>query len=167
MGYAQRQGLNFAVAVDHAAALLQGRAEPLPTGGARGDDLAAISPAMPSEAEQQRLAGTTALDRALAQAAQRADSLDDYWERFRTTCYQGDIAGGFERGWYALYETRAMRGVVAPGCEDAFDTARRTAQQIADAVIAAEEAARRAGVYPGVRRDARRKHRLDYAGWDR
>ena len=33
--------------------------------------------------------------------------------------------------------------------------------------IAAEEAARQADIYPGVRRDLRRKYRLDYAGWDR
>ena len=27
--------------------------------------------------------------------------------------------------------------------------------------------ARRAGVYPGARRDARRTYKLDYPGWDR
>ena len=27
--------------------------------------------------------------------------------------------------------------------------------------------ARRAGIYPGVRRDTRRKYRLDYPGFDR
>ena len=32
---------------------------------------------------------------------------------------------------------------------------------------AAQEAARRADVYPGTRRDLMRLHRLDYAGWDR
>ena len=32
---------------------------------------------------------------------------------------------------------------------------------------AADEAARRADVYPGTRRDLRQRYRLDYAGWDR
>jgi hypothetical protein len=33
--------------------------------------------------------------------------------------------------------------------------------------VSAEEAARRADVYPGARRDILRKYRLDYAGWQR
>jgi S1-C subfamily serine protease len=168
MGYADRQGLNFAVAVDHAAALLQGRPEPMPLPSIPSSTHPAPpSPAMPTEAEQQRSNGTAALERTLAQAAARADALDDYWRQFRSRCYEGEIAGGFGREWFALFEPRAMRGLVAPGCEDALETARRHAAQIAEAVAAAEEAARRDGVYPGVRRDARRKYRLDYAGWDR
>ena len=31
--------------------------------------------------------------------------------------------------------------------------------------MAADEAARKADVYPGIRRDVLKKYRLDYAGW--
>jgi hypothetical protein len=34
-------------------------------------------------------------------------------------------------------------------------------------VADAEEAARQADVYPGTRRDLRRRYHLDYPGWDR
>ena len=60
-----------------------------------------------------------------------------------------------------------MQGTVAPGCESSFAEAQRVAAALGQVVPGAEEAARTAGVFPGVRRDARRKHHLDYAGWDR
>jgi hypothetical protein len=43
----------------------------------------------------------------------------------------------------------------------------RTPDTVRDAVLKAEEAVRQAGVYPGVRREAKRVHRLDYPGWER
>jgi hypothetical protein len=44
---------------------------------------------------------------------------------------------------------------------------KRRAADINNEMIALEEAARQADVYPGPRRDARRKYRLNYLGWDR
>ena len=60
-----------------------------------------------------------------------------------------------------------MQGSVAHGCESAFTDAQQQANVVRDGVVAAEEAARRADVYPGMRRDVLRKHKLDYAGWQR
>jgi hypothetical protein len=60
-----------------------------------------------------------------------------------------------------------MQGAVAQGCGSSFDEVQRLAGDIRDQVIAAEEAARTANVFPGVRRDLRRKYHLDYPGWDR
>jgi hypothetical protein len=60
-----------------------------------------------------------------------------------------------------------MQGAVAPGCGATFADVRKRATDLRDAVIAADEAARRAGIYPGVRRDTRRKYRLDHPGFDR
>jgi hypothetical protein len=55
-----------------------------------------------------------------------------------------------------------MKGVVAPGCVAYFDELRRVADELRQAAIAADEAARRGDVYPGARREILRKFRLDY-----
>ena len=74
----------------------------------------------------------------------------------------GRIAGTFDRQWFALWDTRAMQGVVSSNCGPYFDDFRRRANDIRQAVVGIDEAARRADVYPGTRRDVLRKHRLDY-----
>jgi S1-C subfamily serine protease len=168
MGYTERQGLSFAVAIDHAQAVLGGR--PLsftaPT-GVSGGDMQALSPAIPSSRDQGRAAGEKALSDSLAELARHADALDDYWQRFRRSCYLGRVTGSFEREWFAVFQPRALPGQVAAGCGAAFEEIKRQASDIRDAVLSGDETARQADVYPGIRRAARHKHRLDYAGWDR
>jgi S1-C subfamily serine protease len=168
MGYSGRQGLNFAVAADHARALLEGRPpSPTPSSG-RNNDMVTLSPAVPSESEQTRAAGVKALEQTLAQLARLARDLDDYWAQFRRACYEGQVAAaGLDHEWFALFDDRAMRGAVSPGCGAAFADVRQRAAAVRDAVTSADEAARQAGVYPGVRREIRRKYRLDYPGWER
>ena len=168
MGYSGRQGLNFAVAAEHAKALLEGRSVPVAAPANRGDDLRTLSPTVPSEAEQVRTAGAQALEQALGQLARQGQVMDDYWARFRKACYEGRVvAAGLDHEWFALFDDRAMQGAVAQGCGPTFADVRKRATDLRDAVIAADEAARRAGIYPGVRRDTRRKYRLDYPGFDR
>ena len=77
------------------------------------------------------------------------------------------MVGSLDRPWFALFDARAMQGSVASDCSTAFDDARQRAETIRGEVRALDERARQADVYPGVRRDARRRYRLDYAGWDR
>jgi len=168
MGYSGRQGLNFAVAAEHAKALLEGRPVPVAAPVNRGDDLRALSPTVPSAAEQVRTAGAQVLEQALTQLARQSQVMDDYWARFRKACYEGRVvSAGLDHEWFALFDDRAMQGAVAPGCGATFADVRKRATDLRDAVIAADEAARRAGIYPGVRRDTRRKYRLDYPGFDR
>ena len=107
------------------------------------------------------------MEQTLAQLARRADGLDERWRQFKPRCYEGPVAGTFERQWFAFWEPRAMQGAVSPGCGASFGDIRHAADDIRRQVIAAEEAARQADVYPGTRRDLRRRYRLDYAGWDR
>jgi hypothetical protein len=108
-----------------------------------------------------------AYEQALAQLARRADTLDNAFRNFRTSCYEGRVNTNFDRQWFALFEDRALQGAVSPGCGGWFNDVRREANDIRTAVVAAEEDARRADVYPGFRRETRRKFRLDYPGWDR
>lgn len=164
-GYSGSDGLSFAVAIDHARAVLGGRT--VPTVVIKPSPSQPLSPASASPTDQRRQDGAKAFEQTLAQLAGRADALEDQWRTFRSTCYEGRVAGSFDREWFALWDQRAMQGAVSPGCSAFFDRIRQTAFAIRDGVAAAEETARRADVYPGTRRDALRHHRLDYSGWNK
>jgi len=163
-GYVGNDGLAFAVAVDHARAVLAGRGDPsgAPTGST---EYQALSPAVASPADQRRLDATRAYEQAIGQLARRADELDGQWKSVIAQCYQGRIVGAFDRPWFALWDPRAMQGVVVSSCVSYFDDVRRRATDIQKAVTAADEAARAADIYPGTRRDVLRRYRLDY--WTR
>jgi len=118
-----------------------------------------------SPTDQRRNEGTKVFEETLAQLGRRADALDDQWRNFKSSCYEGRIAGAFDREWFALWDPRAMQGTVSRSCGAYFGQIRQVAFTIRDAVNAADEAARRADVYPGARRDALHHYRLDYAGW--
>jgi hypothetical protein len=166
-GYNGRNGLSFAVAIDHARAVLDGRTASAPSAAGASSPYQALSPAVASPTDQRRTDAATVFEKTLAQLARRADALDDQWRNFRSTCYNGGVAGSFDREWFALWDQSAMRGAVSPGCGPYFGQIRQTAFAIRDGVAAAEEAARQADVYPGTRRDVLRHHRLDYSGWGR
>jgi hypothetical protein len=55
----------------------------------------------------------------------------------------------------------------AYNCEQFLDTLRTNADRIKAEVDKVTDVARRKNVYPGVMRDMRRRHRLDWPGWDR
>jgi S1-C subfamily serine protease len=167
MGFAERQGLNFAVAVDHARALLEGRRPPLAPAAAPTAAMRSLSPSIASDTEHARSEGARQYEEAMRELARRADVLEGSWRQFRSNCYEGRIAGTFDREWFAVFDPRAMQGQVPQGCSSWFADFQRAAGDVRDGVIAAEEAARRADVFPGVRRDVRRRHRLDYPGWER
>jgi S1-C subfamily serine protease len=165
-GYVGSDGLAFAVAIDHARAVLAGRGDPsgAPTGST---EYQALSPAVAAPSDQRRLDATRAYEEAIGQLARRADDLDGQWKSFVAQCYQGRIVGTFDRPWFALWDSRAMLGAVASSCTPYFDDLRRRATDIQHAVTAVDEVARAADIYPGTRRDVLRKFRLDYAGWSR
>jgi S1-C subfamily serine protease len=170
MGFTERQGLNFAVAIDHARALLEGR--PALAGTASTAPAAAamrgLSPTIPSETDQTRAQGARMYEQAIVQLARRADTLENAWRQYGASCYKGrSVTAGLDRAWFAVLNDRLTDDVVAPGCDRWFADFRRQAAEVAAGVIEAEELARQADVYPGMRRDARRRYRLDFPGWER
>jgi S1-C subfamily serine protease len=162
MGFTERQGLSFAVAADHAQALLAGRAlpatEPL---AAAGGNFEMLSPAQMSEHDATRLEGQKQFDSSMQQFARAADALDSYWHQFRASCYGGGISGSYDREWLAVLNPRSLQGAIAPGCDSAFAHVIEQAAAIRDGVVTADERARRADVFPGVRRQLRDKYRLN------
>ena len=165
---ADAQGLSFAIAIEHAQALIAGKrstdqkSTPLST---LNQALSGRAATPPTDAGRDR--GAKAYEEAVAAQALRADALDERWRAFKRICYQGSIADVRGREWFALWDPKAMQGTVPPGCTSAFGDIRRAADDIRDSVVAAGEAARRADVYPGIRRDVLQRYRLNYAGWDR
>ena len=166
-GYTGRNGLSFAVAIEHARAVLDGRTSaPTPVSATRSE-YQALTPAVASPTDQARTDAAKTYEQAIAKLARTADALDNRWRSFKGVCYQGAITGRFEREWYAFFEPNTMTGAVPPGCNASFEDIRSNAEQVRDGILAADEAARHADVYPGTRRDILRRFRLDYAGWTR
>ncbi|HEY7170324.1 MAG TPA: trypsin-like peptidase domain-containing protein [Vicinamibacterales bacterium] len=161
MGFTERQGLSFAVAIDHAQALLAGRSPTAtPSAGSTATDFEVLSPAQMSDHDQERVEGQKQFETAMMQLARAADSLDDYWRQFRSSCYSGGVSGAYDREWLATLNPHGLQGPVATGCEGAFDRVKQEAMAIRNGVIAADERARRADVFPGVRRQLREKYRF-------
>ena len=163
IGSSAAQGLSFGVAIEHAQSLLAGR-RPVGTGTPAASLTQAMSGRPGTAASDTiREEGARTYEQAIAALARTADTLDEYWRKFKSACYEGRVAGGsFDREWFALWDPRAMQGAVSPGCEQSFANARGAAQDIRAGVLTAQEAARRAGVYPGTLRDVRRRNRLEF-----
>jgi hypothetical protein len=166
-GYSGRDGLSFAIAIDHARALIEGRLSAPSTAGGAPSPYTQIAPAVPSQTDQRRAGAERAYQQALEGLSRRASSMDDRWRSFKAGCYSGSVAGTFDREWFAIWDPKALPGAVSPNCEALWADVRRTAQAIRDEVRAANEAARQADILPGTRRDLLRRYKLDSAAWDR
>jgi S1-C subfamily serine protease len=160
------QGLAFAVAIDHATALLAGRPAAVSSTPLLQSLNRAVEP--PSGAGDLRERGTQAYQATLEAVANRADSVDSFWSRYAPSCVSQALPVG-DRPWFAVWEPNAVRISQASGydCADFLRQVRGSADGIRTALAEAGEAARRQGVYPGVMRNLRRQHRLEWRGWDR
>jgi len=160
------QGLAFAVAIDHATALLNGQG----TGAASQTPLTALTQAMggPSGGDDLRARGEQAYAQALEWAAQNSQQLDAYWEKYAQTCVTSAARTG-DRAWFAVFEPNGVRinPTASIDCKSWLDTVQTNAATLKGTIDQAAELARRGGVYPGVLRDLRRRHRMDWSGWER
>lgn len=167
MGYTKQQGITFAVAIDHAQSIMEGRVRPAAAAAAPAWEAGrALSPALPpargpsEDGARVFAAGVQALARA-------ADQFDGEWTRFRQACYTAPIGGVFDREWFALFSSSAMPAPIARNCDAYVTNVRNNADRFRNEMRKVSEAARRAGVLPGVVRDTLRTHRLQFDGWDR
>jgi len=160
------QGIGFAVAIDHATPLLNGQG----ASAAAQTPLTALSQAMgaPGEGDALRAKGEQTYTQALAWAAQNSQQLDDYWDRYASSCVTSAARSG-DRPWFAVFEPNGVSLNMAAtiNCQSWLDTIRTNATPIKTTLDQAAEIGRRSGVYPGVMRDLRRRYRLDWRGWER
>jgi S1-C subfamily serine protease len=162
----EAESIGFAVAADHAMALVKGeRQAAVPGAGiASTPDLA---PGGSSDADDARDSGARDFDLSMQAAAKRAAEVDAYWSRFKSDCSPRLAAPAGDREWFGIWEERAT--VVAPGGDCAAWLAElvKAASAFRTGMVAADEAARQAQVFPGVRREIRKKYRVDWTGWER
>ena len=169
MGYRDQQGLNFAVAIDHARAILDGRLAGSRSAPLAMNEVKALMPAAGSEAERALEEGQRAFLAATANLSRVADTLDGEWRRFRQSCYTSAIPGSFSHEWFVMLTPRAITTAQVPAgsCATFVTEFQKEARRAAAEMRTALEQARRAGVLPGVMRDALRSNRLEFDGWDR
>jgi S1-C subfamily serine protease len=159
------QGLAFAVAIDHATDLLNGQVS-----SAAQTPLSALTKAMggPSDSDQTRARGEQSYAQVLEWADRNGAQLDSYWDKYAGSCVSSSSRSG-DRPWFAVFEVNGVRlnPMSSLNCESWLDTLQSSAAPIRAEIEKAGEAARRSGVYPGVLRELRRRHRMNWPGWDR
>jgi S1-C subfamily serine protease len=163
IGGAKGEGLAFAVAIDHASQLLSGQRT-----AAMATPLQGLNRIMTgaTASEDLRGQGTAAYQTAVERAARRGDQIDELWERAARSCV-ARVARAGDREWFAIYEANGLHIQLSSGinCEAWLATVRNNADIVRGEMTRASEAARRQGVYPGVMRDIRRQHQMEWQGW--
>jgi S1-C subfamily serine protease len=166
-GYKGQQGLNFAVSIDHARDILEGRQANLGSGQA---GLANIQPMVPggasSESDRRQQLGEQEFTQRIASAEEAAGTLDQYWQRFRSTCYKSPVRGTYDREWFAVF-AGAIPGDAAAGCVDYYQSMTTEMNKFRDYMRQTVQGARRANLLPGTIRDTLRSNRLSSDAWDR
>jgi hypothetical protein len=161
------ESLAFAVAIDHAAQLLNGQGSLTAQ-----TPLAGLNQMMggraASERDQQRERGEQTYAKTLEWASRNADQLDSSWQQYAKSCVASSSRAG-DRAWFAVFEPNGIRltGYSANDCGGWLNAVRSNAEAIKSEVDKAAEVARHSGVYPGVMRDLRRRHRMEWSGWER
>jgi hypothetical protein len=168
MGFRGSQGLNFAVAIDHAQALMEGRSPQLAFVPPSSNDgmKSLMQGANSSEADRVREEGTRRYAAQLAALAHASDQMESAFANFLAYDWDGKVVGTFDRNFYALWEKGALQGSPVKGQEGRVAALRQAADQLRSQFRDAEEQARRADVFPGTRRELQQHYRLDYRGWD-
>jgi S1-C subfamily serine protease len=157
--FTKAEQLGFAVAIEHALPILEGRAEPASPSQGLARALGAPEDARKSELELTRERAERAFNVPLQRAATLSRRLTAGFEEYAAAC------GGPKAGWLATFGAPpdwAQRANAAnAGCASYWREMAALAGTIRTSVLEIEEQARRAGVYPGVMRDLFAKHGLE------
>jgi S1-C subfamily serine protease len=161
------ESLGFAVAIAHAVPLIEGRAVPTGLGTTEAPSLHTGLAGGSSETDTARRTGAMRFEQTLQQAAQRADQIDAQFKRFTSNCLMTATAHDGQREWFVLRDQAPSLRTPDLWCTSFAADLQGYARQFDTLMSEASEQARRAGVYPGTLREARRKYRLDWTGWER
>ncbi|HJV22827.1 MAG TPA: trypsin-like peptidase domain-containing protein [Holophagaceae bacterium] len=164
------QGLNFAVAVDHARALLDGRSPVLPNvklDARESDNRRLPTPSTATESDRQRDQAAQVYEARIAAISRAAHQLEVNLQRFLASYFEGRVNGSFDRPLFALAERNAYQGTFVRGTEGRLDDYRRNLDQLRELLQAAEDDARMADVYPGTRREIKARYDMDHRFWER
>jgi hypothetical protein len=162
------ESLGFAVAADHARALLAGKTwEPL-AAPAQAQQSQQLAPAFGarSSSDIAREEGTKRYSQIVEAVARQGVQLDTYWSRIKANCTVR-VAPGYDREWFGLWDGRTMLNTPDPSCVSAVRELEDMAAQLRTAMATAQEEARRSSALPGELREIRRRARMDWPGFDR
>jgi len=160
------QSLGFAIAINHAQALISGRPDAAVSSPSAAPRLS--MPTGPSDSDAQRMSGEADYERNVASIAGHADELDRAWQNFERNCLVNAFnSGDAQRAWFAVRDQKPTFKTVDVWCMNNLDDLANNVREVGRVMGLTSEQARRSGVYPGVLRDVRRKYRMDWSGWDR
>jgi hypothetical protein len=160
------QSLGFAVAINHAQALISSRPDSVVGSAPRTGGLPSV--ALPSQSDAQRNAGEAEYERQMQTFARAADQLDGSWKNFQKNCYLNPFSSGdAQREWFAVRDQQPTFKAADVWCGGYLQDLQNRVADYGRAMAQSGEQARRAGVYPGAMRDIRRRYRVDWTGWDR
>jgi S1-C subfamily serine protease len=171
--FASAESLGFAISIDHAKRLIRGETSvALPDSNTPGQDstlAAAFNPPATSDTERARERGIEQFTTAVRTFARQADEIDTWWRRYRSGCAgKGSGGAGNGRDWFGVWaDPVVLSNESVAECRALLGEVINLSARISAGMQQAGENARRAGVYPGTARDIRRKHAMDWPGWDR
>jgi S1-C subfamily serine protease len=159
--FTSAEQLGFAVAIDHALPVLEGRPAPASPGQSFARALGAPEADRKTELELTQERAARAFDLPLQRAASQSQRLKTAFDRYASSC----AGAGVKDGWLATFgppPNWAQRANdTIPGCGPYWQDMAALAGAIRASVSDIEEQARRAGVFPGVMRDLFAKHGLE------
>ena len=160
-GYRNQQGLNFAVAIDHARDILEGRETNL---GSGAPALGAIETAVAgrTESDRRQQQGAQLFTQKIAAAEEAAGLLDEAWKRFRASCYKSPMLPRYDREWFAVFAPGGIPGDAAAGCVNYYQDMHGEMVKFRTFMRTTLDEARRANVLPGTIRDTLRSKRLNF-----
>ena len=161
LGYREREGLNFAVSIDHARDILSGRETNL---GIGQSTLGRIESSVPgqSESDRRQQQGEQAFMQRVASAEDAAAQIDHAWKRFRSLCYKSPIRGSYDREWFSVFVPGGIPGDAAAGCIDYYQNMLGEMNKFRDYMRTTVQDARRANVLPGTVRSTLSSKRLSF-----
>jgi hypothetical protein len=171
--FASAESLGFAISIDHAKRLIRGETlVARPDSGSRDKDstlAASFNQPATSDTEGARERGIEQFTTAVRTFARQADEIDTWWRRYRSGCAgKGSGGAGNGRDWFGVWaDPVVMNNESVAECRALLGEVINLSARISAGMQQAGENARRAGVYPGTARDIRRKHAMDWPGWDR
>lgn len=170
---ASAESLGFAIGIDHAKALMQGQSsvafQRATTPATFDAGEATLQPPTKSETDLMRERGTERFEASVRTLAKLADDIDALWRRYRAGCAgQSTYAAISGRDWFGIWtDAVVVDNRSLPECRSQWSDLVSLAVRVSAGMQAAEEDARLAAVYPGTRRDIRKRYGMDWSGWDR
>jgi S1-C subfamily serine protease len=161
------ESIGFAVSVGHAVPFIDGRTVSTGLGTSEAPSLQSALSGGTGAVDATRRDAEAQYERAMQIAAQRADQVDAQWRRLISNCALTSRSSDADREWFALRDQSASFKTPDAWCVSYANDLKNYVRQFSAFMAQASEDARRAGVYPGVLRDSRRRYRLDWSGWDR